>query len=42
MFDDGVAPQEIVQKVTSGAPVKFVQWEAHDRVFAFRDVCSRS
>jgi hypothetical protein len=38
MFSDGLAPQEIVQKVACGAPVMFIQWEGHDRVFAFRDV----
>jgi hypothetical protein len=38
MFNDSLAPREIVQKVACGAPVKRIEWEKHGRVFAFRDV----
>ncbi|KAI0689664.1 hypothetical protein BC835DRAFT_231504 [Cytidiella melzeri] len=37
MFDAGLAPQEIVQKVAVEEPIRFIQWEAQNRIFAFRD-----
>ncbi|KAI0686329.1 hypothetical protein BC835DRAFT_461783 [Cytidiella melzeri] len=37
MFDAGIAPAEIIQKMVVEEPIRFLKWEARDRVFAFRD-----
>ncbi|KAI0691501.1 hypothetical protein BC835DRAFT_115660 [Cytidiella melzeri] len=37
MFDAGIAPAEIVQKMVVDEPIRFIKWDAQDRVFAFQD-----
>ncbi|KAI0689669.1 hypothetical protein BC835DRAFT_1368073 [Cytidiella melzeri] len=41
MFDAGVAPQDIVQRLVVQQPVWLIQWEAQNRIFSFRDVRHR-
>ena len=38
MFDAGITPREIMQKVVLEEPVRVLKWEGHETVFALRDV----
>ncbi|KAI0084953.1 hypothetical protein BDY19DRAFT_909395 [Irpex rosettiformis] len=37
MFDAGVKPQEIMQKMALEEPVRFIKWSGHERAIVLRD-----